>query len=101
MRFNYRGRNGELFTEVYVNPLTKKVKVINHTDDFIDKAFGNNDDVTYADVLDFFESRTFPRNRENIDEILGQMGLSCYDPYRMCLVTKGKMAEDGCWIEFL
>lgn len=101
MRFNYRNEDGELLTEVSVNPLTKKVRIINHTDDFLDRAFGVNETPDYNDVLRFLESRTFPRNRYGIKDILREMGLSQYDPIKMCQYTNGRMADDTNWIEFL
>ena len=101
MHFKYIGPDEEVFTEVFVNRLTKKVKVINYTDDFLDRAFGVKEDVTYQDVMEFFESRTFPRRRGDINEILKVIGLKEYNAYKMCKILGGKKAEDGCRVEFL
>ena len=100
MRFNYRNEKGEILTEVYVNPFTKKVTVKNHTDFFLDKAFGNNENVTYDDVMKFLESRTVPRNREDINEILAELHMKEYDPYALCKYFGGKVCEDDCYVEF-
>ena len=101
MKFNYRGSNNELLTEVTVNPFTKKVTFVNHTDLVYDKAFAWKENVTYDDVLAFFEERTIPRNRDNINEILKELGMKEYDPYLLCKHFGGKMAHDDNWIEFL
>jgi len=100
MRFNFRGPNGELYTEVFVDD-KKNVKFKNHTDFWADCAFGKRTTATYGDVLTFFEMRTFPRNREDLPEILEAMGLKEYDPYKMCIFSEGRCASDDDWIEFL
>ena len=73
----------------------------NHTDESLDCVFGMQKTATYQDVLDFFESRTFPRNRANIDDILEEFGLKEYDPYLLCKKCDGRTARDRKWIEFL
>ena len=101
MRFNYRGKNDELLTSVQINPLTKKVKFKNHTDEYVKCAFGKKEKVTYDDVIDFFKRRTYQENRADLHDILKAMGLEKYDPVAMCKYSKGRTAEDGKWIEFL
>ena len=101
MRFNYRGKNDELLTSVYVNPLTKKVTFKNYTDEFVKCAFGKKETVTYEDVINFFKRRTYQENRADISDILKVMGLTEYDPIKMCKYTNGRTAEDEKWIEFL
>ena len=101
MHFKYIGPDEEVFTEVFVNRLTKKVKVINYTDDFLDRAFGVKEDVTYQDIMEFFESRTLPRRRHDIDKILDALNMKEYDPYKLCKFFGGKMAKDGCRVEFI
>ena len=101
MKFNFMDGNDQIITAVSVNPLTKKVKIKNYTDDIMDRAFGVNENPTYQDVLDFFESRTFPRNRVSIDDILKSMGLKEYDPYKMCKKLQGRTEQDDFYIDFL
>lgn len=100
MRFDFMGGDGRILTKVSVNPLTKKVRFTNFTDDPIDRAFGVKESATYQDVLDFFERRTFARNRSDIDGILNAMGLKEYDPYKMCRKLEGRRAQDEKWIRF-
>ena len=91
----------QIMTSVYINPITKKVKIKNFTDDIMDRAFGVNEKPTYEDVLKFFESRTFPRNRVSINDILESMGLKEYDPYLMCKKLQGRTEQDNFYIDFL
>lgn len=101
MRFNYMSGDGQILTSVTINRLTKKVKVVNYTEEIVDRAFGVKENVTYQDVVDFFEKRTFPRNRSDLQDILDAMGLKKYDPYLMCRKLQGRRAQDQKWIDFL
>ena len=101
MKFNYMNENDEIITSVYVNPITKKVKIKNYTDDIVDLAFGVNEKPNYQDVLDFFESRCVPRDRKSINDILELLGLKEYDPYLICKFNHGRTAQDENWIDFL
>ena len=101
MKFNYRGKNSELFTSVYINPITQKVTFKNYTVDYLDCAFGKKETVTYEDVIRFFKDRTYQENRADLPDILEEMGLTKYDPIKMCKYSNGRTAEDGKWIEFL
>lgn len=101
MKFNYMNKNNEILTSVYVNPFTKKVKFKNYTDFPLDCVFGVKKKATYEDVMSFFEDRTFPRNRKDLDDILEWMGLSEYNPYLMCKKLNGRTAQDENWIDFL
>ena len=49
---------------------------------------------------DFLESRCFPKSRDKIKIELEALDLKNYDPLLIIRKTKGKMAEDGCYIEF-
>lgn len=90
MKFNYMDKDGNVLTSVTVNNFTKKVKIVDYTNDIMDRAFGVKEKVTYADVMDFFEDRTFPRNRADLQNILDCLGLKKYDPYSMCKKIKWK-----------
>lgn len=48
----------------------------------------------------FFESRCFPRTRDNVQKLLQDLGLEYYDPYLICLKTNGRMTNDHFWIRF-
>ena len=52
-----------------------------YTDILYKKPFGNKTEVTFRDLDKFVESRCFPRERFNCDEVLEACGLEHYDPY--------------------
>ncbi len=56
----------------------------------------NNMDTLY----DFFESRCFPRERYNCEELLKLLDLTEYNPYLICLKTRGRQWSDYYWIRF-
>lgn len=101
MKFNYMNKDNKVLTSVYVNPITKRVKFKNYTDFPLDCVFGVKKKATYEDVMKFFEDRTFPRNRKDLDDILEWMDLSEYNPYLMCKKLNGRTAQDENWIDFL
>ena len=101
MKFNFRGPNNELLTEVRISPFSKKVTFVNHTDRIMDKAFGKKESVIYDDVIKFFKLRTVPKSRQSIQDILKEVGLKEYDPYLLCKKFGGRIAHDDKWIEFL
>jgi len=101
MKFNYMSSDGKILTSVSINNHTKKVRITNYTDEIMDRAFGVKENVTYQDVMDFFEGRTFPRNRADLQDILDCFGLKKYDPYLMCEKLQGKTEQDHEWIDFL
>lgn len=47
-----------------------------------------------------FESRLWPRNRDNIDIILKSMDLEFYNPLEMVRKTHGRMYNDHIWFKF-
>ena len=57
--------------------------------------------VTYDDVMEFLEDRTFPRNRADIADILNVLNLKKYDAYLMCKKLGGRTEQDNNWIDFL
>lgn len=101
MRLNFKKSDGTVLTEIKVNPVTKKVKIVNYTDNVFCRAFGANENPTYADVIHFLEKRTVPKNRGDIKEILEEVGLKEYDPYFLCKFFGGRMAQDDFCVEFL
>ena len=101
MKFNYMSPDGKILTNVHVNNLTKRVTIKNHTDNIYDCAFGVKTRVTYDDVMEFLEDRTFPRNRADIADILNVLNLKKYDAYLMCKKLGGRTEQDNNWIDFL
>lgn len=94
MKFKWYCKD-KLGTEIEVDYKTKTVKsVTNHTDYFLDKAFGNNDNPTWEDWERFLESRCFSRNVDDLKLYLEAVGVDFYDPLSIVLKTKGKMHGD-------
>lgn len=89
----------KLCTEIFVNEKCRKIKIINHTDNLLWRAFGCIEEPTWEDYKYFLESRCFPRTRDRQKYILRDLGLVYYDPLSIIKVTQGRMAEDHQWIK--
>lgn len=102
MKFDYLDENNNILTTVSVNPITKKIKFKNYVDDPILCVFGvkGEDEVTYDDLMYFFESRSFSRQRKDLPDLLEYMGLKKYDSIAICKFSKGRCAYDSHWIRF-
>lgn len=96
----YYKKHDEVMTEIMVDHYKETVEIVNHTDDPLDKAFGNNESPSYKDFEDFLEERCFPRNRDKMKLHLKQLGLDYYDPYQIVKKTGGKLEGDFYSIEF-
>lgn len=62
--------------------------------------FPNKSKVTVGDVLDYFESRCFPRTRHHADKILQSLGLRDYVASEIVQQTHGVLYDDYVWIRF-
>lgn len=54
---------------------------------------------TYG-ALEILEGRCFPRNRDNVDDLLQRLGLEHYHPLDIIRKTHGLMRNDYVWIRF-
>lgn len=72
----------------------------NFSNNVIFVAFGIKTSVTYEDLLEFYESRCFPRERVNAKELLRGLGLDYYDPEQICRKTHGQQFDDFMWMQF-
>lgn len=100
MRMNYMWHD-QLSTEIEADYINKTVKIINHTDDNMKRAFGINEHPTWKDFEIFLEDRCMPKTRANIKEYLDEIGVQCYDPILIIEKSKGRMAEDYNWIDII
>lgn len=91
----------KISTRITVDYEKNKIEIENFTDDIIARAFGVNENPTMKDFECFLESRCFPKSRDHLKWILNEMGINCYDPLLICKKTKGVMAEDDMWINFM
>ncbi len=96
----YRFYDGDkLCTSIYADMTDETLKIENHTDDIVTRAFGINESPTWSNFTYFLEDRCVPRGRAGIREYLEAMGFVEYDPFEIVEKTKGKMAEDHQWLE--
>lgn len=94
MKLNYIDDRGNILTEIYVSYKDNKVTIVNHTDDFMDRAFGINERPSIKDFEMFLESRCVPRTRDHLKLYLEEIGVDYYNPLLIIEKTKGRMAED-------
>lgn len=90
---------GEPATWIDTYGLTRKVRIVNFTDDMISRAFGINETPDWEDLEEFLESRCMPRTRYGIREEMSYMGLDVYDPFQIVRKTKGRVYGDGQSLE--
>lgn len=93
--------DGDLLgTKVYADEESKQIKIKNFTDFPLPRAFGVNENPTWADFEAMLEERCIPRNRHNLKYNLKAIGLEEYNPLEICKKTGGRMAHDYCWMSF-
>lgn len=56
--------------------------------------------VSSSRVIDYFESRCFPKTRRNVTELLETLGLSSYSPLSIVKKTHGVIFDDYIWLRF-
>lgn len=88
----------DLLTRIFVNDTSVTFK--NYSSNVILIAFGVRTEVTYADLLSFYEDRCFPRERGNAKDLLKGLGLDFYDPEAICRKTHGMQFDDFMWLQF-
>lgn len=88
----------EPVTLIDVSNAIQRIKIINFTDDLINRAFGIRTKPTWEDYEAFLESRCMPRTRYGIREELENMGLDFYDPILIIEKTAGRVYEDSQWL---
>lgn len=93
--------NDIINTIIDVDMLNRKVMFKNYTNNLLLRAFGSKEFVTYNEYEEFLESRCFPKTRDNIKIQLDSLGVPFYDPLLIIEKTKGRVAEDNCYIEII
>ena len=97
--FQYMCRDSAM-ADVTVDRLNRRVICVNHTEDITLRPFGRRTDPTMEDFARFLESRCFPRERSNCEQLLRDLGLDHYTPLGIVRKTHGRQLEDYCWIKF-
>ncbi|MFB5265251.1 hypothetical protein ACE41H_00405 [Paenibacillus enshidis] len=91
----------KVIAKVTVNYTGKKVDVWQDKEvDPIFLPFPTKETITLSDVVDYFESRCFPRTRHHADKLLKTLGLSEYDPNEIVKKTHGVLYDDYVWLRF-
>ena len=75
------------------------IKLINYTDDIIDRPFGTCENPSMTELEKLYEERCFPESRANAKQIL-KGKLYGYDPISIIYDTHGVLADDYYWIRF-
>lgn len=88
-----------LVATVFVDTQEGIVKVEQFTDLIPLRPF-NMEPITIPNVIDFLESRCFPRTRANADQLLKDLGVSIYDPIAITKRTHGLQLEDYMWVRY-
>lgn len=87
-------------TEIYVDYLHKKVKIVNRIDNIMKRAFGVNENPDWDDFEEFLADRCFPKSRAMQKTILERIGVDSYDPIQILEKTNGRTAEDNQYLKF-
>lgn len=86
--------NEDLKTVITVDNETRTVSIENKTDNIFDRAFGVNENPTYADFEKLLKDRCFSDAVGNCKILLNSLGLKTYNRIDIVRVTNGKMAHD-------
>ena len=100
MKFLYKHKD-TLLAEIYVDYVKGTVRVVNYTDDIMDKPFGVNDNPTIDDFEYLLEDRCFPRDRDMMKLHLEELGILSYEPLEIIKKTKGKLEGDFYSLELV
>lgn len=79
--------------------LTRRVRIVNLTDDMLSRAFGICEHPDWEDYENFMESRCMPRTRYGLREELRGMGVDDYDPFLIIEKTDGRVYGDHQWLQ--
>ena len=94
------GRPETLIADIWYDIGSRKVEYKVYTDILYKKPFGSKTEVTFKDLDEFVESRCFPRERFNCDEVLEACGLDSYDPYAIIKINRGNCGEDHLYLRY-
>lgn len=90
-----------LVADIWFNLSTGKIEYKTYTDVLYKKPFGVKENPTIRDLDAFIESRCFPRERYNCQDLLEAMGLDHYEPYAIIKFTQGNCKEDHLYLRYV
>ncbi len=96
--FDYMNKD-DVCSHVEVDLTTKQILCEDFTDVKHHLVFAKRPH-TIDNLNFFFETRCFPRGREDEKDILEFLGLRQYNPLDIVRKTHGAMHKDFCWIRF-
>ncbi len=99
MQFMYVDK---LHTDIWFSYFKNYIKVVNHSDDWLNLPFGTKDpsQVTLADFDRALEDRCFERTCAGAKLYLAALNLDCYDSLAIVHKTHGYLYNDWVWIRF-
>lgn len=95
---NYMCKN-DIMTEIFVDYKTKAVRIKNHTESLLDRAFGINENPTFEDYENLLKERCIPETKQLLKLHLKEINVPYYDPLLIVEKTHGRMAGDYYWID--
>lgn len=101
MRLKFMKDGYGLCTELDIDYIHQTVKIKNHVDHPIDRAFGMNENPKFEDYEAFLEDRCMPKTRHHLNLELQMLGLNCgYNPLLIIKHFDGRTAGDDHYIIF-
>ena len=101
MKINYYKDEGVLLTEMEIDFVRQTIKIKNHTDNLLDRAFGVNEHPTMQDFEDFCKYRSIPQTRYNFKMEMRLRGISDTSPMGIMMFYHGRIDDDNCYIEVM
>ena len=101
MKINYYKDQEVLLTEMEIDFVNQTVKIKNHTDNLIDRAFGVNEHPTMKDFEEFCEYRSIPQTRYNFKTEMRLRGITDTSPMGIMRFYHGRIDDDNCYIEIV
>lgn len=98
IEFDYMHKDIKV-AHVEADPAKQVIKQEVFGDNLLDRPMVR-DTPTMKDLMAFFETRCFPKERDNTDKLLKSLGLTVYNPYLICMKTRGRLWDDFYWIRF-
>jgi len=87
----------EKTADVFFNE--NKVQIKRYTTNPIKQIFPREEMLSF-EVGEILTSRCWDKNRENIEKYLYKLGLTEFNPYKICRKTHGTMAQDKIWFKY-
>lgn len=101
MKINYYKGDDILLTEMDIDFVSNQVHIVNHTDNFLDRAFGVNEQPTIEDFEEFCEYRSIPQSRHDFKTEMRLRGIEDTSPLGIMLFYNGRITDDDFYIRVI